>query len=390
MSGTTAKQLNMRFPEATEYTLCSLSFLGKRKAGEYNPFTEPNGSTLPRGAIKILSYIWTSLKNFGKNAKITKARLRKKCGLSKGGVVAGLDRLTRLHLIEETKPNVYKIIPKVNGRDYFVLENYLHSQPFNVAGKIKCLSDSAVIVLDLIKSFYMQTKLDTETGELIYINYDFRNRKPINYFAGSEASISKRLHLPKSTVADAINELIHARLLFRNKRLRYKDENDNVKYAIVHTKGVTGNTLSLFTVPFEVLAVKQSSTYTPQEVEFDYNAEAEPEVVKITEAEIKATYAAIRAEAEAKASAARELVTADTEFCEAKAELMNATSSEELDKATPRYYKRLAELGISEAELNPQYQCSLCDDTGQNLDTGQPCLCREHIKQMIIQSKFKA
>ena len=178
MLGATAKQLNMQFPEATEYTLCSLSFLGKRKAGEYNPFTEPSGNALPRSAIKILSYIWTSLKNFGKNAKITKARLRKKCGLSKGGVVAGLDRLTRLQLIEETKPNVYKIIPKVNGRDYFVLENYLHSQPFNVAGKIKCLSDSAVIVLDLIKSFYMQTKLDTETGELIYINYDFRNRKP--------------------------------------------------------------------------------------------------------------------------------------------------------------------------------------------------------------------
>lgn len=389
MAATATKQLNISFPEATEYTLCSLSFLGKRKyKNEYNPFTEPDGSALPRNLIKILSCVWTITKNFGKNARITKAHIRKKCGLSKGGVYSGINKLIELNLIEETKPCVYKIIPKVNASNYFVLDNYLHFKEFNISGKFKKLTSSAVMVLEHIKSFYLWNEEDPETGKLIYINYDFRDRKPINYFNGSEEILAKQLNLPKSTVADAINELIHAKVLYRNKRLRYKDENDNVKYAIVNKRGVTGNTSSLFVVPYEVLAVKQTSTYQPQEVVFDYDI-AKTEV-KVTEAEIEEIYAAIRAEAEEKAQKVRELVNADKEFCEAKGEVMNATSITELEIATPKYLRRLSELGISEDDLNPKYQCSLCNDTGQNLDTGQRCLCRERVIKTIIQSKFKA
>ena len=388
MSGTAARQLNIsNLPEATEYTLCSLAFLGKRKDGEYNPFTRPDGSALPRSMVKILSCIWTAKKNFGKNAEIRKADFSRKCGLSGGAISAGLEYLTTVNkLIEETKPNVYNIIPKVNGQHYFVYDNYLHSKKFDVTGKVKKLSQSAVTVLDYIKAFYMQTETDAETGELKYKNYNFKSREIINYFEGSEKSIAKHLNLPKSTVSDALNELIAAGLLYRNKRLRYKDEAGHVYHKIVHKKGVTGNTLSLFAVPYELLAVKQKSTYKPQEIIFEYDAEEK----EVTEEEIQSAYAKLREEAEAKARNAREIVNSDKEFCEIRSEQMNAGSRVEFERVLPRYFKRLAELGLTEEELNPRYNCTLCDDTGQNLDTGQRCLCRERIIKTIKESKFKA
>ncbi len=387
MAGTTAKQLNIsNLPEATEYTLCPLAFLGKHKKDEYNPFTEPNGNALPRGTVKILSYIWTVCKNFGNNVEIIKADIGRKCGLSGGAVTAGLNRLIGSNLIEEIKPKVYKIIPKVNGQHYFVYENYLHSKKFDIEGKVKKLSQSAVTAFNYIKAFYMQYEIDGETGEKVYKNYNFKSREIINYFEGSEASIAKHLNLPKSTVSDAINELISSGLMYRNKRLRYKDSEGHVYHKIVHKKGVTGNTLSRFAVPYELLAVKQKSTYKPQEIIFEYDAEEK----EVTEEEIQSAYAKLREEAEAKARNAREIVNSDKEFCEIRSEQMNAGSRVELERVLPRYFKRLAELGLTEEELNPRYNCTLCDDTGQNLDTGQRCLCRERIIKTIKESKNKA
>lgn len=386
MSETAAKKLNI-FPEATEYSLCPFAFFGKNKSGKLNPFAQPNGKALPRALIKMLAYIWTSIKNFGKNVKIPKARLRRKCKLSKRTVSNGLERLIDWKLIEETKPGVYKIVPKINETYYYTLDEYLGAKEFDVAGIIKRLSKTAELILDLIKSFYQEFEIDEETGEKIYKHYDFRNRKPIEAFAASKKSLATRLNLPMSTVGYAIDELIHAELLFRHKRLKYKDADDYTVYVEVTQKGITGNTLSLFFVPYEVLAVEQRSTYAPPEIDFDEDAERI--TYDVSDAEIEATYAALRAKAEAKAQSVRDMVLDDKEAKNAYDTFTHSSSLAEMDHAEQRFNKRLAELGISQEELSPQYQCTLCNDTGQNLDTGQRCLCLARIKQAII-SKFKA
>ncbi len=386
MTETATTKLNIIIPEATEFTRCPLSFYGKHKDGEFNPFTRSNGKALPRADQKVLSLIWTETTDYGEDTKIAKAHIAKKCGLSAGAVRESLKRLKALNLIEEPEDNVYKIIPKVNSKRYIVFENYLHKAKIDFAGKLKKLTQTAVAVLERIISFYKEFTFDPETGEKIYTHYNFKERKVITYFKGSDTSIAKYMNLPTSTVSYAILELIRAKLLRRNKRLRYKDENDNVVYKIVQTKGVTGNTLSLFTVPYELLVVEQKSTYKAQEIEFI----DEIEEIEISEAEIAAKYAEMRAAAEETAKAARDKALSDNEFRELRAELTAATCSADIDRVVPRYVARLDLLGIKEKDFEPQYNCLLCADTGQNLDTGQRCLCRARVKQMIIDSKFKA
>lgn len=386
MSTAATAKFNIKVPEATEFTRCPLVFFGKRTGGEFNPFTRSNGLALPRADIKILSLIWSETTDYGEDTKITKAHIARKCGLSISAVRVSLRRLKSVRLVEELEDNVYRIIPKVTGKRYIVFENYLHKTKIDFAGKLKKLTQTAVAILERIISFYKEFIFDPETDEKIYTHYNFKERKVIEYFEGSEASIAKYMNLPKSTVSYAILELIKAKLLRRNKRLKYKDENDHVVYKVVQTKGITGNTLSLFTVPYELLVVEQKSMYKAQEIEFiDEIAELE-----ISEAEIQAKYADLRASAEKNAKAAQDKALSDNEFQKLRAELTAATCSADVDRVVPHYVARLELLGISEKDFEPNYNCVLCSDTGQNLDTGQPCLCRARVKRMIIDSKFKA
>ena len=53
MEATANKKLNIEFPEATEYTLCNVQFLGKSKLGKLNPFITPQGKTFARAKVKI-------------------------------------------------------------------------------------------------------------------------------------------------------------------------------------------------------------------------------------------------------------------------------------------------------------------------------------------------
>lgn len=142
------------------------------------------------------------------------------------------------------------------------------------------------------------------------------------------------------------------------------------------------------------------STYEPQKVDFIYNSDE----IEITEEAIEKVYAELHAEAEARTAAARELAFNDEEFTAAKSELDEAISetftaqengenvqeAQELwNIAQARYLKRLAELGISEAEISePQYLCRRCRDTGYT-DTGQRCRCRTRVKELIISRMFK-
>ncbi len=233
-----------------------------------------------------------------------------------------------------------------------------------------------------------------------YINYDFKSRKPINYFYSSEQGLATLLNLPTSTISYAIKPLLHSKLMHRNKQLKYKDENGNVIYKTVQIKGITGNTRSIFTVPYEVLAVEQRSTYTPKAVDFIEDIDE----IEISEEAIEKVYNELRLEAQSKTAEARELAFNDEEFKAAKGELDEAISEsfaalgngedvqeakERWNRAQARYIKRLSELGISEDELTaPRYLCRKCGDTGFT-DTGQHCRCRANVKQLIISRIFK-
>lgn len=395
MQDTATKKLNIELPEATEFSLCPVQFLGKAKNGKVNPFADKFGKPLSRAKIKILAYIWTVRKNFGLHVKLPVADIARACGLT---WVTAKENLTQLRLLDnliaETGKNKYKIIPKVSG-NYFPLENYLHTKKFDIDGKRKKLPATSVMILERIKAHYLETD---ENGE--YINYDFKTREPINYFYSSEQGLATLLNLPKSTVSYAITPILRAKLLYRKKRLKYKDEKGKPYYKITQERGVPGNAKSIFVVPYEVLAVELRSTYEPQKVDFIYNSEE----IEITEEAIEKVYAELHAEAEARTAAARELAFNDEEFTAAKSELDEAISetftaqengenvqeAQELwNIAQARYLKRLAELGISEAEISePQYLCRRCRDTGYT-DTGQRCRCRTRVKELIISRMFK-
>ena len=153
-------------------------------------------------------------------------------------------------------------------------------------------------------------------------------------------------------------------------------------------------------MPYEVLAVELRSTYEPRKVDFIENADE----IDITDEAIEKVYAELHAEAETKYAAARELAFKDEELTAAKSELDEAINEaftaqengenvqevkELWNTAQARYYRRLAELGISEEEISePQYLCRRCRDTGQT-DTGQRCRCRTRVKEFIISRIFK-
>lgn len=394
MTTTTTAKLNIELPEATEFSLCPLQFLGKRKKNKFNPFATSDGKPLARAKVKILSYIWTTQKNFGTHVELTKTDIARACGLSWSVVNESVKQLAAENLISVTN-NVYKIIPKVDGSDYFLIENYLLKKKFNVNGKFKKLPSTAVLILNRIKAFYLMQDKDGN-----YINYDFKNRKPINLFYSSEQGLATLLNLSSSTVSDAVHPLLRLKLLYRNKQLRYVDDNGKPYYKIVQIKGVTGNTRSIFTVPYEILAVEQRSTYKPRKIDLIEDSDE----IEITEEAIEKVYAELRSSAEDRYARARELASNDEEFIAAKAELENAMgatfaalengdnvqeSKKLWNAAQVRYFKRLAELGISEKELaGPQYLCRRCSDTGFT-DTGQRCRCRANVKQLIISRIFK-
>lgn len=395
METTATKKFNIEFPEATEFSLCPVQFLGKSKLGKLNPFITSDGKPFARAKVKILSHIWTVRKNFGANVEITKADFARVCGCSWSIANESLKQLIADNILAESKKNVYKIIPKITGKEYFTIDNYLNSKKFDIDGKFKKLPASAVLIENYLKAFYLRKDKDGN-----YLNYDFKNRKPINYFYASEQGFSDVLNLPPSTVSSAIPPLLRLGLLYRNKRLKYKDENGKAYYKIIDVKGVTGNTKSIFVIPYEVLAVELRSTYTSQKTDFIENLDE----IEITEEAIEKVYSELRSEAETITAKARETAFNDTEFNEAHEELNGAmveafaaqkrggnvqAAKERWNTAQARYFKRLSELGITEEELTaPVYFCRQCRDTGL-LDTGQRCRCRANIKYLILSHIFK-
>lgn len=396
MQSDAAVQLNNSFPEATEYLELPIQMLGKNcdKNGRrrYNPFCDKQGKPLARGIQKVLSMIYTYNKRYGTDVKLPKAFFSRKLKMSRTTVAKCLLEAQNLKLIKLTGKDQYSIIPEIEHNDYIIIENYLHNKQFSINDKIKRLSATAVIVYERIVRHWREIVYKTEQENKDKPEEERRSAVDkalrAGQFYASEKSLATYLNLPESTISYALPQILKAGLLYRNKRLRYLDENGNVFYKIVQIKGVPGNTASIFTINLNVLKLSLKSE---REVYEELTVDPRLSEVEITEPEIEEVYAELREEAEQKANAARATALADTEFCELRDELNQINSSNEIDSIAQRYLNRLSDLGLTEAELNPQYHCAYCNDTGTDWNTGQRCRwCRYKVKQIVLTRKLQA
>lgn len=401
MPESAALQLNTSFPAITEHIEFPVQFLGKRtdKNGKYryNPFCDAEGKPLARGMLKALSLIHTYNKRFGSDVHIPKSTFSRKLKMSPTTVRKALSDLEMLNIIKLTAKDTYKILPKIEDNDYIIIENYLHKKQFYIKGKVKRLSPTAVIVFERILRYWREIKYKAEK--------DGKNEKEIEkllkegQFYASEKSLATYLNLPKSTISYAVPQILKAGLMYRNKRLRYIDENGNVHFKVVQIKDVTGNAPSIFTINPEVLKIAlQSERKEYEEIKVDPYLEE----VEITETEIQQVYTELRTEAESNAKRATDKALSDPEFVEIREEMFNSGISTDYsgeeraawwqhwDNLSKRYLNRLSELGISEQDFQPQYNCFRCGDTGTDSNTGQRCRCRIRIKQLIFNRKFEA
>lgn len=396
MRGATAAQLNNDFPDATEFLEMPVQLLGrytdKNKKPRYNPFHDKNFKPLARGKIKILSLIYTYKKRYGEDVKLSIVLFARKLKMSRTTVKKCLIELQTDKLITNDAKDKYSIIPHIEDDDYIILENYLHKKQFSINDKIKRLSATAVIVFERIVRHWREIAYKTEQENKD--KPDEERRKAVEkalragQFYASEKSLATYLNLPESTISYALPQIIKAELLYRNKRLRYIDDNGNVYYKIVQIKEVPGNTSSIFTINLDVLKLSLKSE---REAYPEIKVDTQLQETEISEQEIEETYAALREEAEHKADIARSIAFADAEFNEIREEINNVTTVQQMDFVSQRYLRRLSELGISEAELNPKYNCTYCNDTGQEWNTGQKCRwCRYKVKQLILSRKIKA
>lgn len=396
MRSATAAQLNNDFPDATEFLEMPVQLLGrytdKNKKPRYNPFHDKNFKPLARGKIKILSLIYTYKKRYGEDVKLPIVLFARKLKMSRTTVKKCLIELQTDKLITNDAKDKYSIIPHIEDDDYIILENYLHKKQFSINDKIKRLSATAVIVFERIVRHWREIAYKTEQENKD--KPDEERRKAVEkalragQFYASEKSLATYLNLPESTISYALPQIIKAELLYRNKRLRYIDDNGNVYYKIVQIKGVPGNTSSIFTINLDVLKLALKSE---REAYSEIKVDTQLQETEISEQEIEEAYAALREEAEHKADIARSIAFADAEFNEIREEINNVTTVHQMDLVSQRYLRRLTELGISEAELNPKYNCAYCNDTGQEWNTGQKCRwCRYKVKQLILSRKIKA
>lgn len=396
MRSATAAQLNNDFPDATEFLEMPVQLLGrytdKNKKPRYNPFHDKNFKPLARGKIKILSLIYTYKKRYGENVKLPVVLFARKLKMSRTTVKKSLIDLQTEKLIRNDAKDEYSIIPSIEDNDYIILENYLHNKQFSINDKIKRLSATAVIVFERIVRHWREIAYKTEQENKD--KPEDERQKAVEkalragQFYASEKSLAKYLNLPESTVSYALPQIIKAGLIYRNKRLRYIDDNGNVYYKVVQIKGVPGNTSSIFTINLDVLKLALKSE---REAYAEIKVDTQLQETEISDQEIEATYTELREEAERKADVARSIACADAEFNELREEIDHVTSAQQMDSIAQRYLRRLSELGITESELNPQYNCAYCNDTGIEWNTGQKCRwCRYKVKQLILSRKIKA
>lgn len=357
MATTEQKYKLNNLPAETTYTRFYLDFTGKkRKDGSENPFT---------GVTNVQQKILAAIEAKA-GRKLTYDYLEQHYGIWRGAIKPAFDDLEARGLIEKLGTSRYKITAAFK-KNYLKIDDYLFQK------------------LELV---------NLETGETVYkkptwnaakiiglVTRGNRDKDKNGVFVSSQQRIATALNIPKSTAGDNIRNVITDGIMTAEPAEREHDPKNHG--------------LSSYKIAPELLAVKHVRKEKPAEPKPRKTTAPAPARLPLpAQADDGATFRArierhfyeLRQKAQDRAEKAKERALRDKTYNELHKQLTTQTiaaafgnSSEEIQRQTAeleaRADERLAELGINKADFEPRYSCTLCNDTGYYLDTGQQCKC---------------
>ena len=280
--------------------------------------------------------------------------LTERTGKSRATVGRALHTTKALNLIKLDKEKGY-VFEGENVAEFLRCPQFLTSEVFKIRRIKRKLTGNEVRVYA-----YLFTRCDN------------RKNKDKVCFA-SISQIAATLNIGKKTVYKALWSLLRAGLIYRPKK----------------DKGLNGYVLSRYTLNTAIL--RKHGVYITEEAQTETAAPSSDTSSEWTKESIERYYYDKRAHAELIAE--RNLIRArENEKFKLADEVYNSMSIaaafapfREPDKVQ-EYERRavrakserlvaLQELGLTEQDLIPQYECKLCNDTGYCIDTGQRCKC---------------
>ncbi len=252
----------------------------------------------------------------------------------------------------------------VSDKESFILsDDFLSKITVKVKGleKPQKLSRTAIDILGLIRTHTL-------------------NKKGKGYFSGSRRSIGKILNAGKSTVSEALDFLLNAKLISQKR-------------------GINGHLKSEFKSNESILRKYQKQAKKLERSSSTARrTPAEPSTSSDLRADRDRFYAALQDKERARLKPLEAKLAADARYVtltkerkqleiaqakeEAKLELSGNASSEVLAQMKKKkksldvqIQRRLKANGISSEDLAPLYSCSKCHDTGFDVKTKRACDC---------------
>ena len=275
-------------------------------------------------------------------------------GKSRATVGRALKSAREKELITHSQEKGYVFnLEKADG--FLRCPEFIYQEEFKIKKQIRKLLSNECRVYS-----YIFTKCDNR-----------KNKKKV--CMASEAVIAEELGVCEKTVHKAIWILIRAKLIYRPKK----------------DKGINGYKLSKFTLNTKLLR----NHGVVINVDHDEEKPVPPAPtapVELTREAIELYYCEKRQRAEEIADNNRRRAMQNDDYKTAHSyvvslvfECAKAEEGSDNAKKLQQCYNRavadrlviLKELGLSEEDLIPQYECKLCNDTGFYLDTGQVCKC---------------
>lgn len=404
MQGTAVLQFNP--PKTTSYSFLFTEWTGKKKNGQViNPaFKFEDRKRLTSSMLLMLADIREG--SFGHDRpKLMKHKyFCNKFHLCKKTVQKNLDVLEKLGLIETCGRSRYKVVPENLSNGYILIEDYFFGEEWAIGDISKRLTYTSIIVLEYICSMYLFYK---------------KKDKP---FVRSFTKLAAGLNFAPSTISDTIKELDAAGLIKRYKATPVAGYTDNIEdtdYIIDYSiEGVgDGYSLTAFVPDAKLLMFRQqleedaaakalaaasaptSVPEEPSEPKQWPQKEKKQRLRKLSQNKRRLYIGQVfkfinedRQNAEWKAEYTLQCLEEDAEYARINKELRPfghdiafaeiegdieklqrlQARSQELQSALKR---RRQELGISDADIKPQYRCRICNDTGEEPNTGHYCKC---------------
>lgn len=361
MATTEQKYKLNNLPAETTYTRFYMDFTGKkRKDGSENPFA---------GVTNVQQKLLAAIEAKA-GRKLTYDHLHDNYGIWRGAIKPALDDLEARGLIEKLGTSRYKITAAFK-KNYLKIDDYL---------------------------FQKLEFENLETGETVFKKLPFNASKIIGLvtrgnrdkdkngvFVSSQARIAAALNIPKSTAGDNVRNLITDGIMTAEPA---EQEHDPKSHG-----------LSSYKIAPEMLAVKHVRKAKPAEPKPRKTTAPAPARLPLpAQADDGATFRAkieqhfyeLRQKAQDRADNVKERALRDKTYNELHKQITTlainqsfaaarGNSSEEIQRQIAeleaRADERLAALGINKADFEPRYSCTLCNDTGYYLDTGQQCKC---------------